>query len=340
MSGNLIILNNRVDRDGAAPSTDSGQGYFFNDKDNENMSAIQSIIRTDGRSDIGLYAFNEANGGSNIYTNALRVQMDNEGIASYYVSAPAAFRSAIGAASLTGINVITGGFDRKFINFDYAATSGWTAESANLIGMQDKNGVYVGQLRFNINSDGAVETALVARRGKSTDSGGIKQNSLSAKVTPEGEFQYFVASPFWFRRAIGLGYFGCLSGLTANKTLTTTAAKMPLKTFRGSGCSASSNGIKFGTTGEFVIWGSAYISTGTAQNDIIHIQLRVNDTNIIDQLTRSPGGSPYQVFTVGPWIYSCSNADQILSLYAYNQAQGSGVVTDTNTTNLMAVKIS
>ena len=341
MTGNLAIWNNSVDRDGAAPSADSGRGFFLDDKDGENMSAVQSIIRTDGRSDVGLYAFNEPNGGSSDpYINAFRVQMDKEGAASYYVTAPAAFRTAIGAASLTGVNVITGAFDRKFTNWDSKATSGWVADSANLIGMRDKNDIYVGQLRFNAQADGSVETALVARRGLSTDSGGIKQNFISAKVTASGEFQYFVASPYWFRRAIGLEYYGRISGLSANKTLTTTAAKMPLKTFYGSGCTSSSNGIKFNTTGTFLIWGSAYISTGTTQNNIIHVQLRVNDVTIYDQLTRTSGASPYEVYTVGPWIYPCTDANHVLSLYVYNQAEASGVVTDANTTNVMAVKIA
>lgn len=209
-----------------------------------------------------------------------------------------------------------------------------------MIGMRDKNDVYVGQLRFNAQADGAVETALVARRGLSSDSGGIKQNVLSAKVTTSGDFTYYVSSPAGFRTAIGLGYFGRLSGLSANKTLTTTAAKMPLQNFIGNICTASSNGIKFNTTGSFMIWGAVYISTGAAQNDIIHVQLRVNDTNVLDQLTRCPGASPYEVFTVGPWIYYCSDASQVLSLYVYNQAQASGVATDSNSTNLMAVKIA
>lgn len=314
--------------------------YNARDKNNITMTQLRSRIWSDGRVGTYLVARQGQTDLNNLYQNEIAAMVDAEGNRSYYVTDPAAFRTAIGAPGLTGVNVITGGFDRKFVNFDSKVASGWTGESANIIEMQDKNGVFVGQLRFSGNSDGAVESSLVARRGLSTDSGGIKQNIFSAKVNTNGDPVYYVSSPANFRTAIGLGYFGRLSGLSANKTLTTTATKMPLQNFIGNICTASSNGIKFNTTGSFMIWGAVYISTGAAQNDIIHVQLRVNDTNVLDQLTRCPGASPYEVFTVGPWIYYCSDASQVLSLYVYNQAQASGVATDSNSTNLMAVKVS
>lgn len=155
----------------------------------------------------------------------------------------------------------------------------------------------------------------------------------------DGSISYSITNPEAFRHAIEVDWFGRYSGLSANKALSTTAQKISLRDFYGYGCTASSGGIKFNRTGAFMIWGSIYLSTGTTEKDIIHVQLRVNNTQIFDQLSRSTAVNPYMVIPVGPWIYYVSDASQVLSLYAYNQLQASGVVADSYGTNLMCYKL-
>lgn len=103
LTGSLMIKHvNTIDRDGAPPSVDAWRYIHFWDKDSVNVASLQSIVRaTSGRSDIGLYAFNQANGGTDVHQNTFRVQVDKDGTQSYYVSAPAAFREALGGVPYT-----------------------------------------------------------------------------------------------------------------------------------------------------------------------------------------------------------------------------------------------
>ena len=110
MTGSLVIRpgsiyinhSDNVDRDGAAPVSEELKGLYIRDKDDKAMGVVQSIIRTDGRSDLGFYAWNEPNGGSSTGSaNTFQIRVEKDGTQSYYVSAPAAFREAIGGVPYT-----------------------------------------------------------------------------------------------------------------------------------------------------------------------------------------------------------------------------------------------
>ena len=120
-----------------------------------------------------------------------------------------------------------------------------------------------------------------------------------------------------------LSTYGTLLTLSSSQTLTTSAAKMALNTFTGSGCSKSSNGIKVTKAGLYQINGMAYLTTGFTANDIIHLMIRQNTTTIAEAVWRTPAAAPYETLYVGPMIVSASASD-VFYLYVYNQTGGRG----------------
>lgn len=117
--------------------------------------------------------------------------------------------------------------------------------------------------------------------------------------------------------------YGTLLTLSSSMTLSTSAAKLPLNTFTGSGCSKSSNGIKVDKAGIYQVSGMAYLTTGFTANDIIHLQLRKNTTTIAEAVWRTYNAAPYQTLYTGPMIVSLAAGD-IIYLYAYNQTGARG----------------
>lgn len=133
--------------------------------------------------------------------------------------------------------------------------------------------------------------------------------------------------------------YGELYGMSSNLTLSTSAKKVALTTFSGSGCQLSSNGIKVANAGTYMINGSAYCTTGYTANDIIHIQLYKGSTSLCDSTKRVSNASPYEIMPVGPIIVTLA-ANDVIYLYAHNQGGARGTVATNTLTHITLHRIA
>lgn len=119
--------------------------------------------------------------------------------------------------------------------------------------------------------------------------------------------------------------YGIFMDLTANLSLSTSEKKLPLKTFTGSGCTSSSNGIKVNKAGVYEISGTAYFHSGFTVNDIVHLQLWKNSTLLEDFGQRLSTANPYENVNISPYIISLA-ANDVIYMYAYNQTGSRGQI--------------
>lgn len=133
--------------------------------------------------------------------------------------------------------------------------------------------------------------------------------------------------------------YGTLLTLSSSLTLSTSAAKLPLNTFTGDGCSKSSNGIKVNKSGIYRVSGMAYLTTGFTANDIIHLQLRKNSTTVAEAVWRTYNAAPYRTLYVGEMITSLS-ANDVIYLYAYNQTGARGTAATKQDTGIVINRIA
>lgn len=96
---NVDLKSTAIDRDGANPSSaiTSNSALLMLDKDGNRLARIVTQRQTDGTQRLYLTAYNENNNTES--SNTLRLDIAKDGTASYSVTNPAAFRSAIGAAA-------------------------------------------------------------------------------------------------------------------------------------------------------------------------------------------------------------------------------------------------
>ena len=91
-----IIKDARFDRDGANPTSNIySLVHSIADKDGENIGYMQAHQLTSGESGVAIIALAEDSGGTE-HTNSIVARVGKDGMRSYYVSDPTAFRSAIG----------------------------------------------------------------------------------------------------------------------------------------------------------------------------------------------------------------------------------------------------
>lgn len=147
-----------------------------------------------------------------------------------------------------------------------------------------------------------------------------------------------ISSPATWRAALGVDVWGQVLEQTGNLSLSTSAQKVPLKTFTGNGCSLSANGIKVSKAGHYMVAGSIYMTTGYTANDLVHACVYVNSTSVGECLTRPPITNPYQTATIQPFVVSLA-ADDVVYLYAYNQTAARGVVSTRDAVGLTIWKI-
>lgn len=96
ISSAILLKDVRLDRDGTAPSSNVYSRIVgIQDKDGENVAYIQAVQYSDGRTGNILAAYNEKSDGTAV-ANAINVMVAKDGTRSYSVTAPAAFRDAIG----------------------------------------------------------------------------------------------------------------------------------------------------------------------------------------------------------------------------------------------------
>lgn len=100
MTGLLRLKNSNIDRDGEVSSTTTGNAYLtIQDKDNEAVSTFSAQQTADGTMRCNMHVINEKENGKAV-NNYFQVAIDKDGVPSYGMSNPSAFRSAIGLDAL------------------------------------------------------------------------------------------------------------------------------------------------------------------------------------------------------------------------------------------------
>lgn len=132
--------------------------------------------------------------------------------------------------------------------------------------------------------------------------------------------------------------YGRLESMSSTLSLTTTAKKLPLNTFTGNNCQLSSNGIKVNKAGLYMIWGSAYFSTGFTALDLVNVMVYVNSSQISDGSNRIDTANYYNVIATSPVIMPLA-ANDVVYLYARNGAANRGVVENRTGTGLYLKRI-
>jgi len=94
----LAIKDDRLNRDASVSSEVWSMANEFRDADGERFGGMQAFQLTDGRDGVRIRVFSEDSSGTQVL-NAFEVMVDKSGNQTYWVSSPANFRSAIGAAS-------------------------------------------------------------------------------------------------------------------------------------------------------------------------------------------------------------------------------------------------
>lgn len=110
---------------------------------------------------------------------------------------------------------------------------------------------------------------------------------------------------------------------TANLSLSTTASKFNgYNLVMGEGhvdyYSATGGDIKILKSGRYLVSAQVYFTNGFTENDIVHVFLYQNDSQVTETQYRFTTGSPYACIALTPYIVSCSAGDTI-SLRCYNQ---------------------
>ena len=149
-------------------------------------------------------------------------------------------------------------------------------------------------------------------------------------LSPSGIVLNDTTRPY-LRQQLKIDAYGSLTEMSSTWTLTTSWQKLPLSSakFVGTGCSASSNGLKVTNAGTYMIWGSAYLGTGYTAADIVHLGIYKTTgstaTQMHDWRKRVYNGSPYEVLNAGPIVLTLA-ANDVIDLRAYNQTAARGTV--------------
>ena len=201
-------------------------------------------------------------------------------------------------------------------------------------GAYDVNKNYATWIETAILANGSVEHRIGARN---YGTGSAVTNQLGVQVANDGTRSITVSDigP-WLKTLFS---WGQLVGLSASQTLTASAVKMPLSTFTGNGCTASSNGIKVTNGGTYLVWASLYLTTGYTVGDLVHIKVYRNSTAVADWIFRMYSASHYSTPHFGPIAVTCS-ANDVLYLYAYNQTDARGVVASSTSCGLRILRVS
>jgi hypothetical protein len=313
------------DRASALSAEASSNSYLkFTDKDNESIGYIKHREGTDGKMSMDIFMETETSG--NVKTsNGLTMSVDKSGNRSISVTDSAAWREALDVPGLSVANRFKDNNQLiKLTNVDSSlADNGISEADYKSFGIIDSNDKYMLFCQSVALTDGGVRAEFAARN---INGGSNVTNMVRLTVNGDGTREVYVSDPAGWRNAIGIGAYGTLTELTSNTTLTASAAKLPLKTFSGVGCSLSSNGIKVAEAGTYMVWGSAYVYGSFTANDIIHLRLYKNSTYLsLESIYRTPIATPYNMIHMGPFIVTLA-ANDVLYLYAYNQTAARGTI--------------
>lgn len=129
-------------------------------------------------------------------------------------------------------------------------------------------------------------------------------------------------------------------GGTASQNLTASEARVPMTTYRsklGTGLSVTSNGVKCNRAGWVLLSAEGYFTTGFTANDIVHLVIKLDSTNLVNTAYRIP--STYCYFNIAPQLRQVT-AGTMIYLYAYNQTAARGVIANNTSTVLNVVYIA
>ena len=113
---------------------------------------------------------------------------------------------------------------------------------------------------------------------------------------------------------------------TADIALSTSEKKITLSTNRGNVGNYLSNwngGVTCYKSGYVEVSAGIYFVSGFTANDLVHLVIKKNSTNIINAVHRLPGN--YDYYSVAPIVYSVSEGDTFY-LFAYNQTAARGQI--------------
>ena len=212
--------------------------------------------------------------------------------------------------------------------------------------VRDANGDSVWYNQQALQTGGRLYRSYVVQR-KSADGATTYNNGfyigLEADGTPYISFtpDRTAANPgrsAWVE-GLGLDIYGQYTSLSSSPTLTTSAQKLPLKTFKGKNCSATTdNGIKVAQAGTYMVWGSAYVHSGYTEGDLVHVCIYKNSTSVLDDNDRASNANPYQTRFIGP-IFLDLAANDVVYLYAYNQTAARGTIASRDNMGLFVKRV-
>ena len=99
LTGNLLLKDATIDRDGSNPSSTLwARNFQLLDKDGERIAAYTASRETDGRTRAGIWAYNEKTDGTEV-SNAISIFCARDGTLTYGIGNATNFRNALGASS-------------------------------------------------------------------------------------------------------------------------------------------------------------------------------------------------------------------------------------------------
>lgn len=218
------IQSTNIDRDTTNSISEDiwGPRLHYVDKDNESTGSIQTYQRTNGNIGLRMLAWSEDTAGETVW-NTFGVEVGKDGTASYNVSNPTAFRSAIDAAAtshthsylplsggtLTGIVHHQGTVYHedasiyiKDTRLDRDGSNPTSALWSRQIIFQDKDEETLGYIQSYQSTAGFIGISLNTMAEGSD--GTAYSNYIRCAVSKTGIKSYSVASPVAFREAIGI----------------------------------------------------------------------------------------------------------------------------------------
>jgi uncharacterized repeat protein (TIGR02543 family) len=201
LQGYLRLTSSNINRDGDDPDSQAAGNtrIVFSDADNETIGFIYPVRETDGRQRLLIQVANEKSDGTAVY-NSISLYISKTGAATYAVTSPANFRSAIGVKGVDDdpTSVTT-------ISSIITAASGITITAATY---SERNGVATLKLNFTrtATSTGSfnIGTVVSGKRPSMAIYGPTNSTSLTySYITSAGVVSAYANT------ATGTGTYGC-----------------------------------------------------------------------------------------------------------------------------------
>lgn len=214
-AGEVVAADPTIDRDGELPSEEQWHTALkLLDTDDDPIEEVRVVRRASGRMESLWSVYNDNDGAT--VENTLRIGVDEDGSNVVGVTDSAAWRSAIEALATSG-GTLTGNLNMALNNgaathllfkdsrmdrsHGGVPTTGTQVERC--IGIEDKNGNWLGRLTFRQEANGTKRSLLEAVGANA--SGSSVWNSITAYVTANGTRGYAISDPAAFCSALHVG---------------------------------------------------------------------------------------------------------------------------------------